>query len=178
MNIKFYTLKFWKDIGYSLGSSIYLAQRLVNLAQIQNAKIILELWAGEWQVTEHILAWKSKDSRFVTVENDHDAFVKLTKKYGDTCEILEISAAHIDQIIEPGTVDIIISTLPLGSISDEGVNHILKAAHTCLKPGWKFVQYQYWMYNRKDIKRYFNIQNTYWEPRNIGPAFIYRAYKR
>ena len=178
MNFKFWSSTFWKDIGYGLGSSPYLARRLINIADLGNAWVILELWAGKWQVTEHILANKSSDTRFLTVENDHQSFLALKEKYGTQCEIHEMSAAHIDTILPNESVDIVISTLPLWSISPEWVDHILRAIHACLKPGWRYIQYQYWMYNRKDIKRYFTIERTFWEPRNIGPAFIYRACKK
>lgn len=178
MNLQFWTLDFWKEIGYSLHSSSYLSRRLISIAEIENAWLILELWAGSWQVTEHILKQKSEHTKLISIENNHDAYTQLSQKYGKLCELHEISAAHIAEIIAPNSVDIIISTLPLWSISQEWVDAILKSALSCLKPGWVFVQYQYWMYNRRDIKRYFTIDQTYWEPRNIGPAFIYRAHKK
>ncbi len=178
MNMKFWTLEFWKDIGYSLNSSQYLSERLVSIANIHKANIILELWAGEWQVTKYIIAKKWPNTRLVSIENHHESYMMLQDTYGKQCETHEISAAHLDKILEPNSVDIIISTLPLWSISPEWVDAILKSAHRCLKSNWIFIQYQYWMYNRKDIKQYFTIDTTYWEPRNIWPAFIYKAHKK
>ena len=71
------------------------------------------------QVTEHILTELSPNTRFITIENDAEKYQLLCKKYGSQCEIHEMSAAHIDTIVQPESVDIIISTLPLGSISSE-----------------------------------------------------------
>jgi len=178
MNLRFWSVDFWKEIGYSLSSSPYLVRRLVSLADISDASVILELGAGEWQVTEYILSEKPKNSRLVVIENDHNKFLELSRKFWDQCEVYEMSAAHIDNVLEKNSVDVIISTLPLGSISHPGVGHILSAAEQVLKKGWKFIQYQYVMANKKDVKKYFHIDHIYWEPRNIGPTFIYEAHKK
>lgn len=178
MNFRFWSVSFWKEVGYGLGSSPYLVRRLVTLADLSDAHIIVELGAGEWQVTGHILEKKAKDARFIVIENDHEKFLELSWKYGEQCEVYEMSAAHIDTILDSGMADVIISTLPLGSISHPGVGHILEAAQWVLKKWWKFIQYQYVMANKKDVKKYFHIDHIYWEPRNIGPTFIYEAHKK
>ncbi|NRH20468.1 methyltransferase [Candidatus Gracilibacteria bacterium] len=178
MNLRFWSVAFWKEAGYNLSSSPYLVRRLVSLADISDAHIIVELGAGEGQVTGHILEKKSKNTRLIVIENDHNKFLELSQKYGEQCEIHEISAAHIDSIVDKNSVDVIISTLPLGSISHPGVGHILAAAEGILKKGGKFIQYQYVMANKKDVKKYFHIDHIYWEPRNIGPTFIYEAHKK
>lgn len=178
MNIKFWTHKFWSDFGYWLRSSPYLIRRLISLVDIAEADTIIELGAWFWYVTEHILAKKRKDTRLIVVENDHDRFVELSLKYWEMCEIYEMSATLIGSIIEPETVDIIISTLPLGSISPLWVDHILSAAVGVLKNNGRFIQYQYALQNIKDIKKYFIIDKIYFEPRNILPAFIYKAHKK
>jgi len=43
MNIRFWTAQFWKETGYGLGSSGFLVRKLIALADIQDAGIILEL---------------------------------------------------------------------------------------------------------------------------------------
>lgn len=78
---------------------------------------------------------KAKDARLIVIENDHEKFVELSRKYGDQCEVYEMSAAHIDRVLDPAMADVIISTLPLGSISHPGVGHILEAAQGVLKKG-------------------------------------------
>ncbi len=47
MDLKFWTVEFWKNIGYGLGSSSYLVQRLVQIADILNVSLIVELGAGQ-----------------------------------------------------------------------------------------------------------------------------------
>ncbi|MBX9808935.1 hypothetical protein K2X92_00915, partial [Candidatus Gracilibacteria bacterium] len=117
MDFNFWTVKFWSDIGYSLGSGKYLVRKLVSIADIKNAHIIVELGAGEGPVTQKILLEKLPETRFIVIENDHESFLKLQEKFGDACEIYEMSAAHLDNILGKNTVDLVMSTLPLGSIS-------------------------------------------------------------
>lgn len=178
MNIKLLTRKFWSDIGYWLRSWPYLIRRLISLVDISEARTIVELGAWFGYVTEHILAKKWKNTRLIVIENNHDRFVELSLKYWDMCEVHEMSATLIGSIIDPETVDIVISTLPLGSISPLWVDHILSAAANVLKNQGRFIQYQYLLQNIKDIKKYFIIDNIYFEPRNIFPAFIYKARKK
>ncbi len=178
MNIRFWTAQFWKETGYGLGSSRFLVRKLISIADIQDAGIILELWAGYWPVTEHILATKSKNTEFIVIENDREKFLELSRKYGHLCKVYEMSAAHIDTIIDPETIDIVISTLPLGSISHPWVGHILSAAHLALRKWGKFLQYQYALQNLRDVKKYFVLDRISFELRNIWPAFIYLAHKK
>lgn len=178
MNLRFWTLHFWQEFGYSLGSSSFLAKKMIQIAKIQDSKILVELWAWSGQVTKYIIEGKSKDTRFIAIENNHSQVLKLNSLFPNECEIHELSAAHLDSIIETGGVDTIISTLPLGSISQDWVDSILRSIHRALTPGGKFIQYQYWMYNRSDIQKYFEIKRTYFEIRNFWPAFIYEAIKK
>ena len=119
MNLKFWTRTFWSDIGYGLGSGPYLVRRIVSLADISGADTIIELGAGYGQVTEYLIKNKSQNTKLIVIENDPDSVAELRRKYGSDCEIHAISAAHIGEFVVPGSADIIISTLPLGSISPE-----------------------------------------------------------
>jgi phospholipid N-methyltransferase len=49
-----------------------------------------------------------------------EAKVEMLKtEFSTQCEIYAMSAAHVDQVVGHGEVDVVISTLPLGSISSE-----------------------------------------------------------
>lgn len=178
MNLRFWTAQFWKETGYGLGSSKYLVRKLVSVADIQDVGIIVELGGGKWQVTDYLLKKKSKQTRLIVIENDHARFLILKWKYGELCEIHEMSAAHLESILDKNSVDIVISTLPLGSISHPWVEHILSATNSILKQWWRFVQFQYALQNLKDVKKYFIVDSIFFELRNFWPAFIYKTHKK
>ena len=94
MNLRFWTVQFWKETGYGLGSSQFLVRKIVSIADIQDASIIVELGGWEWQVTKYLLEKKSPQTKLIVIENDHEKFLMLSEKYGHLCEVHEMSAAH------------------------------------------------------------------------------------
>jgi phospholipid N-methyltransferase len=57
------------------------------------------------------------------------------------------------------------------------VDTILQEAKKCLKNNGVFIQYQYWMVNKKDVERYFMFDRIELEPRNFTPAWVYVTKK-
>ena len=55
-------------------------------------------------------------------------------------------------------------------LGDLNRNSLIKKS---LKKGGRFIQYQYWMVNKKDVKKHFRMERIHLEPRNFSPAFIY-----
>ena len=178
MDLKFWTKKFWSDIGYWLGSGPILVRKVISLAQIDGVDTIVELGAGYGQVTWQLIARKSPHTRLIVIENDLLRVAELQRKYGTKCEIYDMSAAHITDIVDAGSVDVVVSTLPLGSISDEWVDHILRSAHASLRVGGRFVQYQYALQNISDVRRYFVVDHIRFELFNFWPAFVYQSHKK
>ncbi len=150
----------------------------MSLADIGDARVIMELGAGDGRVTRRILAHKSPDTKLIIIEMDSRKVEILRREFSTQCEIYEMSAAHIDQIVGHDAIDVIISTLPLGSISPEGVDHILHAAQSVLRSGGRYIQYQYALQNLSDVRRYFSVDHIRFELRNFWPAFIYVTHKK
>lgn len=99
MNLRFWTRKFWSDIGYGLGSSRWLARRMIDIAEIHGAGTIVELGAGYGALTKYLIQYKSPGTKLVIVENDAKCIVELRSQYGQYCDIHEFSAAHIGEIL-------------------------------------------------------------------------------
>jgi phospholipid N-methyltransferase len=77
----------------------------------------------------------------------------------------------------PGVLDVIISTLPLGSMSPHHAREILASASKALKKWGIYIQYQYFATNKDDIEEYFDDISHDWEAINFPPAFIYVCRK-
>lgn len=178
--IKRYWLKFWKNLGFSLPSSRFLTRRMISFIQKEKTPLsIVELWAGKWPLTG-VLIESFPDANIASFEIEDDAFLSLETRYG-WCQWLTLyheSATEVEKHFSPNSVDIIISTLPLGSISYEWVEHILMSAQKVLKKNGQFLQYQYWMANKSQVKKYFHMEKLAFEPRNFGPAWIYVCRKK
>lgn len=169
----------FKRVWFHLWSSIFLVRKMVSFLELAHTQHIVELGAGDGRVTKEILSHLGIWARLDIFEIDPSQLMVLRSLFADDTRVTihETSAAHIDTIFASWSIDSVISTLPLGSISHPWVDHILRSVFAILKPGWHYLQYQYWMANKKDIKKYFTIDTISFEPRNFTPAFIYRARK-
>lgn len=70
-----------------------------------------------------------------------------------------------------------VSSLPLSIMEDLVVSSVIEAVASALKPGGRFVQYQYTLSNFEDIKPSFSEAKVRFTLRNIPPAFIYDCVK-
>ena len=172
---------FFKKIGFWLGSSRWLARALVKHSGLRNKSNIkiLELGAGYGNVTKEILKHLGTDAVVIAIENDEERIAYLEHITTDTTiEIIHADAQDLDQHVTAGSIDVVISTLPLGSLEQAVTEDILKKISLALKHGGKYIQYQYWMANKKDVKKVFHMEGIRFEPRNFSPAFIYVTEKR
>jgi phospholipid N-methyltransferase len=105
----------FKKIGFGMGSSPFLARRLVKVAGIEkNEKLtILELGGGSGIVTRAILASMGIDSTLATIEQDTNLAEKLRAIPDTRLTVIHDSAENILNHLNAGTVDVIVSTLPL-----------------------------------------------------------------
>ncbi len=174
-----YIANIFRKIGFGLGSSRWLAQSLVRYAQIDNAKPlrILELWSGYGNVTREIMKHLSQNDSLTAIECDINRIHALEQIEHPNIRIIHGDAKNIHEYCENGSIDIVISTLPLGSFDSAEVETILKEVQLALKKWGTYIQYQYWMANRKDVKRYFHMDAIKLEPLNFTPAFIYVTHK-
>ncbi len=174
-----YWINFAKKVGFRLASSIFLTRKMVSFLDVDTARHIIELWAWDGRVTREILLHMHPDAKIDIFEIDEAqiGWLHALFDHDNRVSIHTTSAAHIDEIFTSASIDAVISTLPLGSISRDGVDHILRSIFTVLKAQGQYIQYQYWMVNRGDVKKYFTIDSTVFEPRNACPAWIYCARK-
>lgn len=172
-------ISLFKKIGFWLGSSKWLARSLVCASGIPDTKNIkvLELWAGYGIVTKEIIRHRSNIDSFTIIEFEKEYIDSLESITQGKGELIHGDARKIDEYISAGSIDIVISTLPLGSLDKEMVEEILVQIQKVLKEWGTYIQYQYWMANKKDVKRHFHLEKIKFEPRNFTPAFIYVTKK-
>lgn len=172
-------IDFWKRVGFTMTSSSFLVRRMVSCIDFTGVEHIVELGAGTGVLTREIIRIMPEGALLSVFEIDPIQTASLRKEFDhiSAVTIYSHSAVDIETIFLPESIDVVISTLPLGSISHPWVGHILEATRNILKSAWQFIQYQYWMVNRRDVKKYFTIESTIFEPRNFWPAWIYRARK-
>jgi phospholipid N-methyltransferase len=56
-------------------------------------------------------------------------------------------------------------------------HELLTHIRSVLKPNGLFLQYQYWLSDKKLIQEYFPHMRMNWVPLNIPPSFVYSGKK-
>lgn len=133
-------------VGSVVPSSRFLERRLVNIADIAKARLVVELGPGTGGTTRAILDALPKDARLLAIEIDPrfasllraDPDPRLTVQLGSAEQIREILAAH--GLSQP---DAIISGIPFSTMPPLLGQRILHVLWHCLAPGGRFVAYQF-----------------------------------
>jgi len=74
--------------------------------------------------------------------------------------------------------DFILSGIPLGNLAADQALAIIDAVRETLRPGGMFVQFQYFLADRKKIRARFERMRTVPVFLNFPPAFVYYAQKQ
>ena len=133
-------------VGSVVPSSRFLERRLINIANITKARLVVELGPGTGGTTQAILAALPKDSRLLAIEIDpgfasllrSEPDPRLTVHLGSAEQIGEILSAH--GLSQP---DAIISGIPFSTMPPVLGQRILHMLWHCLAPGGRFVAYQF-----------------------------------
>ncbi len=171
-------LFFWKNIGYGLPSSSFLINRMLKYVDWKHISNIVELWWWTWVTTRAILKRKIDKTLLTSCEIEKFRFDDLKKYNNHHTKILHMDAEACLNTMKEGSVEVVISTLPLWSMNPIHAREILAAAAKSLSQEGLFIQYQYFATNKDDIEKYFTIVGTDWEPINFPPAFIYICKKK
>lgn len=140
---------------------------------------IVEFWPWDWVFTDWLLKEITTNSKISIFEID-EWFCKLLKekyKHEPRIIIYEKSACSIKEYFDKESIDYIISSLPLAFIDKNNVSDILEKSKHILKKEWKFIQYQYFLQNKNQIKKIFPKIDYKFTLLNFPPAFVYICHK-
>ena len=172
--------------GAFVPSSAALASLLIDVADIRDARFLVELGSGTGVCTERILRRKPAAASFLVLEINPD-FAKRTKQRCPAVELYLDSAAHLERYIgQTGGrgFDAILSGLPWAAFGNDLQDHLLDIIMKCLAAGGRFVTFAYLqglllpsgLRFRKKLRRKFPFvrsSRVVWA--NVPPAFVYSA---
>ena len=164
-----------KRIGTMAPSSKLLAEKLSKPIEKNNFKNIVEFGAGTGPITKKILQKMDSSARLLCFELDPRLAAHLRREFNDTrMKIIEDTAESLPEHIEEKS-DCIISTLPLATMPKETSLNILKTAKKCLEKDGMYLQIQYSLLNKDQIKSVFPNTKVSFFAGNFPPAFIYTS---
>ncbi len=175
------SLKNLKEVGTITKSSGPMCKKMVAQAQLKaDAKVVVELGAGDGVITKHILQALSPDAVLLSFEVNPN-FCELLRSIEDKrLIVIEDSAEHIKKYLSQygfTEADAIISAVPFVAIPEELTFKILYACKDVMKQGAYYVQIHYSLLTRKIYRKVFGNVVTHFVFRNLPPAFVLTSQK-
>lgn len=127
-------------------SSAFLKRRIVEAADLPRAEVVVELGAGTGGTTLSLLEAMGKGSHLIAIERTADFVPGLEAIADERFEIVHGCASSIgEQLASRGHegADAVISGIPFSTMPAELCREIVEAIHGALKPGGRFVAYQF-----------------------------------
>lgn len=180
------TLKTPASIGAIAPSSKYVAKSVVSLANLDQARTVVELGPGTGVFTEQIVSMLGRDTTFFALELNQ-VFVQATKKRCPQAQVYHDTAQSIEQYLNKHDVDqcdCIVSSLPWTIFDPVEQDRLLEMLSSVLAPGGCFVSIVYLGAKTRrrgrhfisSLPRHFNTvykTKTVWQ--NLPPTQIYRC---
>jgi phospholipid N-methyltransferase len=134
-----------RQLGSVIPSSRFLKRRIVETANVADARLIVELGPGNGGTTLAILAAMGAESTLLSIELNQGLF-ELARRIGDERYIAHHgdarALADILATYNLSRPDVVISGIPFSTM-DAGIGTaILQSIHQQLAPGGRFVAYQ------------------------------------
>lgn len=138
-------LKHPLEIGSCIPSSRFLEQKIVEMADIGSAKVVVELGSGTGGITRALLQVLPQQATLLSIEINphlhgwirHIDDARLLAHLGSASDLKAIIATY--QLEAP---EVVISGIPFSTMSGEAGTHILAAVSSLLPPNGRFVAYQ------------------------------------
>ncbi|MGY4760779.1 class I SAM-dependent methyltransferase [Paenibacillus caseinilyticus] len=168
-----------KQVGSVIPSSRFLASKMVQSVPWNDVTTIAELGSGTGAVTRFIQRRVTGSTNVLLFEMDEKMRSDLQANYPSfTCHS---NACHLTKMmIEKGIhqLDCVISGLPFFNFKSDLREAILHQITEALKPGGRFIAFQYSLQMKKHLSEKFLIDKIDFVPFNFPPAFVYSCRKK
>lgn len=182
MDNKMGTIAFFKEsvrnlktVGTFTRSSKFLCKGLIKHVDFSNAKVIVELGAGDGVITKHILRSMRPDCKLMIFEVNKSFIAQLNDIKDDRLIVIQDSAEKLDHHLKANhltTIDAIISAIPFVIIPEPTATNIVQSCKDHLVEGGNYVQVHYSLMAKKLYEKVFGEVDVNWVPLNIPPAFV------
>jgi len=169
-----------RTVGAVLPSSKYLAKKMIEGIDFSTAECIAEYGPGTGVFTDKIIKEKKPETVLIILEKDTAFFDDLKIKYVGLKNVYVIndSAENIGKYLTQmklDKIDYIVSGLPFASLPQDVSINILTEAKRFLSNNGVFITFQYTLFKRDFIEKYFKIEKITRELRNIPPAYVFKC---
>ncbi|MBR1672822.1 MAG: methyltransferase domain-containing protein [Fretibacterium sp.] len=166
-----------RQVGSVAPSSRFLTRAMLDRVDWAHARSVAELGAGTGVFTRSIVRRAHPEAKILVFEVDPALQDVIRAEHPDhpglrLCgDAQELRAIMKEEGIE--SLDFVISSLPFTVLPHEVSENILDAVQDALRPGGRFVAYQYSSIMKPKLAARFPDIRTKFVPLNIPPAFVY-----
>jgi len=169
-----------KEVGSIIPSSRFLERRIVRAAQVDTAKVLVELGPGTGGTTRALLRAMALEARLLAIEVN-PRFVNLLRRVDDQrLTVHHGSATEIGRTLdryELPTPDVILSGIPFSTMAVGVGRDILRSVYDSLHPGGLFIAYQVRDRVQNLGREVFGRAHIQTEILNVPPMRVYRWEK-
>ena len=170
------------QVGSVVPSSPQLERRLVQCAEVRNARTVVELGPGTGGTTRALLKAMGPAAVLLAIELDTDFFDGLQRSIGDPRLLLEQgSAERLGDLLEEHGLpqpDAIVSGIPFSTMPAPVSRNIAKSIAQVLRPGGRFVAYQVRAHVADFVSPHLGAPEKQWEVLNVPPVRVFTWVKR
>ncbi|SRR5690606_755723 len=167
-----------KTVGTVTRSSRHLCDKIINHSKIHQARVIVELGAGDGVLTKRILDRMPADCKLVTFEIN-DLFIDALEAIDDDRLVVAAdSAENVQKYLDQeglDKVDIVYSAIPFSVLPKALARSIVTTSKSILVPEGEYLQIHYSLMEKKLYEKVFGNVEVFFEPLNIPPAFILKC---
>ncbi|MBI2633042.1 MAG: methyltransferase [Parcubacteria group bacterium] len=163
-------------VGAIAPSSRFLSQAIVEEINFKNAKVILEIGAGQGHITREIIGKLRNDQKLISFEINKKFTNMLKDIQKDNVVVIEDSAEKIEEYMRIHNikkVDSIISSLPFTSWNPKIVHSFFECFKKILSPQGNYIQYAAYPRHYGIYKQYFQSIRFKYVFLNIPPTVVY-----
>jgi phospholipid N-methyltransferase len=164
-------------LGSIIPSSRFLVHDLMRQVDWNRAKVLVEYGPGVGNITAEVLKRMRPDARMVVFETNDDFVGFLREAIPDPrLTVVHGSAADVGRVLGElglGQADCVISGIPFSTMPPEVGEAIVRSTREALRPGGRFLVYQFSREVLRFLRREFQEIREAFEPLNILPARLY-----
>lgn len=163
-----------RRVGAVLPTSARAVGDMLDMADLGQARLVVELGAGTGSHTGPVLRRLGPEARMVAFEIDPALADVLRAKLPDPrLRVVTGSAEDVIEELAGQRPEVVVSALPFTSLP-KGVGHtILERTATVLAPGGTLLVLQYSPLIARELGRLFATVSRRYCLRNVPPAFLY-----
>lgn len=163
-----------RQVGAILPTSQRTAARMIAMAPVASARLVVELGAGTGPLTKPLAAVLGPSGRLLAVEIDTALAGTLAAQVTDSrVEVIADSATKLEAHLDGRRPDVIFSALPFTSLPGAVGAEILAVARRVLADDGVMVVLQYSPLIERDLRRNFGVVERRYSPLNVPPAILY-----